>query len=650
MLLYQLSIGSGVADIFRERRERKFVNYHNITPADLLEAWIPAVGEEVRWGRAQFRDLAPVTEFAIADSAFNERELQAAGYRSTTTVPLLIDLDGFSGSPDPAVAGRLAAQKERGGADLLFVGKVSPHKGQHDLVKALAAYRRLYDPQARLHLVGGAISDEYRSRPSNGSPPSWISLDAVDIAGSVTHEELIAYYDAADAFVCLSNHEGFCVPLLEAMYHRLAHRGLHQHRGPRDGAGSRADPAQQGAGAGGGGHRPGDPRSQAPIDADRGGGGTGPHLRPPPGKGRVRHRPRRRPSPRDVVSHGVTAVPMRVTFVVPRYGIGIIGGAESAARAFAEHLVAHKGWEVDVLTSCAEDFVTWADVFSPGEEWINGVRVRRFAASAGRDPSFHPFSASLLADPAGASLDQAERWIDLQGPVIPDLADAAAGADADALVFYPYLYYPTVRVIGRVRTPTILHPAAHDEPALHLPVFPRVFEAADGLVLQTTAERDLVQRTFPVATHHQLLVGLGVDDPDEIAVDRHVGHPAGGDPYLVCLGRVDRHKGTGLLASLFGAYKQRHPGGLSPDSGRPGGRGTRGAPGHRRGGSGVRTGEVGAPRRGGGAGVALSVGGILAGGRRSVERPHPGVGHRGVCRHRRALPAIGRWTEFRRVR
>ncbi|MBF6557190.1 MAG: glycosyltransferase family 4 protein [Acidimicrobiales bacterium] len=220
VLLYQLSIGSGVADIFRGRSERKFVNYHNITPADLLEAWVPAVGEEVRLGRAQLRDLASVTEFAIADSEFNERELQAAGYRSTTTVPLLIDLDGFAGSPDPALAARLAGQKADGGADLLFVGKVSPHKGQHDLVKALAAYRRLYDPKARLHLVGGAISDEYRLAVERFAQELDL-VDAVEIAGSVTHEELIAYYAASDVFVCLSNHEGFCVPLLESMYHRL---------------------------------------------------------------------------------------------------------------------------------------------------------------------------------------------------------------------------------------------------------------------------------------------------------------------------------------------------------------------------------------------------------------------------------------------
>jgi glycosyltransferase involved in cell wall biosynthesis len=220
VLLYQLSIGSGVADVFRERGERKFVNYHNITPADLLDAWVPSVGEEVRRGRAQLRDLAPVTEFAIADSSYNEAELQAAGYRSTTTVPLLVDLEGFAGAPDRALAARLADEKSGGGADLLFVGKVSPHKGQHDLVKALAAYRRLYDPRARLRLVGGPISDAYQSAVEKFAHE--LGLDrAVDFAGSVSHEELIAYYGAADAFVCLSNHEGFCVPLLEAMYHRL---------------------------------------------------------------------------------------------------------------------------------------------------------------------------------------------------------------------------------------------------------------------------------------------------------------------------------------------------------------------------------------------------------------------------------------------
>ncbi len=245
--------------------------------------------------------------------------------------------------------------------------------------------------------------------------------------------------------------------------------------------------------------------------------------------------------------------------MVPRYGPSIIGGAESAARAFAERLVSCKGWEVDVLTSCAEDFVTWADVLPPGEEEVNGVRVVRFPSSAGRDPSFHPLSASLLADPAHASLADAEEWVERQGPVVPKLVEAALDSSSDALIFYPYLYYPTVRLIDRTATPTILHPAAHDEPALRLPVFARVFDAADGLVFQTVAERELVQTRFPIATHRQLLLGLGVDEPGPASS----GVLARPDvPYLVCLGRVDRHKGSLLLADLFAAYKRRRPGPL----------------------------------------------------------------------------------------
>lgn len=251
---------------------------------------------------------------------------------------------------------------------------------------------------------------------------------------------------------------------------------------------------------------------------------------------------------------------MRVAFVVPRYGPEIIGGAETAARRLAEGLAAEKGWEVEVLTSCAEDFVTWADVYPEGDHPINGVVVHRFRSAAGRDPSFHPLSAALLADPGAASMADAERWLDLQGPVTPTLAEAAEASTAEVVVFYPYLYYPTARVIDRIDAPTVLHPAAHDEPALHLPVFPRVFAAADALVFQTEAERELVQGIFPVASHHQMLLGLGVDDPPEGSLTGEPDDPPVPEvPYLLCLGRVDDHKGTTTLASMFSVYKQRHP-------------------------------------------------------------------------------------------
>jgi len=254
--------------------------------------------------------------------------------------------------------------------------------------------------------------------------------------------------------------------------------------------------------------------------------------------------------------------PLNVLFVVPRYGPEVVGGAETAARLLAEHLALLPGWEVGVATTGAKDFVTWEEEYPPGRKWINGVRVDRYASEHGRLPDFHPLSAALLADPTRATGEEADRWLEYQGPYCPALVEAVATTEADVVVFYPYLYFPTVRAIGRVRVPAVLHPAAHDEPALRLPIFPAVYDAADALVFQTRAERRLVENTFPVAHHRQLLLGLGVDDPDEVGVAA-TGYLLGGGertPYLICLGRVDRMKGSHLLASWFAHYKRRRPG------------------------------------------------------------------------------------------
>jgi glycosyltransferase involved in cell wall biosynthesis len=219
-LLYQCSTGNLMADFLLERREPKLVNYHNLTPPALLEGWDPGAVHAVTVGRHQLGRLAPETVLAIAMSRFSELELKDAGYRSTAVVPPLFDLQTLNREADPATLDRLQADRERGGADLLFVGRISPSKSQHDLVKALAAYRRTYDSRARLRLVGRASSPAYGA--ALGRFVADLGLeDSVDFAGSVTTGELVAYYQAADAFVCCSDHEGFGVPLLEAMHHQV---------------------------------------------------------------------------------------------------------------------------------------------------------------------------------------------------------------------------------------------------------------------------------------------------------------------------------------------------------------------------------------------------------------------------------------------
>lgn len=255
---------------------------------------------------------------------------------------------------------------------------------------------------------------------------------------------------------------------------------------------------------------------------------------------------------------------MKVAFVTPRYGREVLGGAELGARMLAERLAVRPGFDVHALTTTALDAQTWQDSYPAGESALDGVRVHRFAVDAGRHPDLAQLSRRVLADPYRSLPFEQRLFFEQQGPVSHGLLDAVAGCDADALVFYPYLYHPTVVGAPLVGRRAIVHPAAHDEPMLRLPVLRPVFRGAGGLVFQTISERRLLEREVDVGAVPQLLLGLGVDDV-------HVGDPAaaraavgvGDRPFLLYVGRVDGGKGTTTLAELFTAYKAHHPGPLA---------------------------------------------------------------------------------------
>jgi len=221
-LLYHSSVGSPVADFVRARDEPLIVDYHNITPPEFFTRWEPATAATLLKGRRQLAELEPRTELGIADSAFNARELEDLGVARTAVVPILLDVAALDATPpDPATLDRLNSARARGGgADWLFVGRLAPNKAQHDIVKAFAAYRRLHDDRARLHLVGGTSSHQYEQALRDFVDALGLGA-VVDLSGPVTHSALMAYYASADVLVVCSDHEGFCVPLLEAMHHRV---------------------------------------------------------------------------------------------------------------------------------------------------------------------------------------------------------------------------------------------------------------------------------------------------------------------------------------------------------------------------------------------------------------------------------------------
>lgn len=211
-LLYHCSIGNEVVDRLLARPEPLIVDYHNLTPVAHLLRWAPDMAHLAGWGRGQLGDLAARAVLGIGDSAFNAADLTAAGFARVAVVPILLDVADLrhDGPPRP----------DRTGHRWLFVGRVVPNKAQHDIVLAFAWYRAVHDPTAELHLVGRDAAPAYARAVRDLI--SELDLDgAVRMVGGIDDAALTREYAEADVFVCLSEHEGFCIPVLEAMANKV---------------------------------------------------------------------------------------------------------------------------------------------------------------------------------------------------------------------------------------------------------------------------------------------------------------------------------------------------------------------------------------------------------------------------------------------
>lgn len=212
VLLYHFSIGSELSSFFAGLPDRKVLVYHNITPAEFFVGINPRVADRCRRGRWELERLASATDLALGVSEFNRRELEAAGFRRTGVVPILVDWDSYA---VPPVRRILEAYRE--GTNLLFVGRLAPNKRVEDLIKTYYFYRRL-DPRSRLLVVGTAVDMEPYLAACQRLAQELGVADAVVFTGAVPQAELVSYYRVASVFLTLSEHEGFCVPLLEAMH------------------------------------------------------------------------------------------------------------------------------------------------------------------------------------------------------------------------------------------------------------------------------------------------------------------------------------------------------------------------------------------------------------------------------------------------
>jgi glycosyltransferase involved in cell wall biosynthesis len=251
---------------------------------------------------------------------------------------------------------------------------------------------------------------------------------------------------------------------------------------------------------------------------------------------------------------------VKIAVVVQRYGADINGGAEQHARYIAERLA--KRAEVEVLTTCARDYITWKNELPAGEHTVNGVRVRRFPVSRPRrTPEFGRLSTLVFEQPH--SVADELRWLKSEGPTSPALIRHIRRARNafDFFVFFSYRYYHAWHGARAVPTKAIIVPTAERDPAIGLSIFQPVLAGARALMYNSFEERALIdhlsQRHGP-----SIVVGVGSEIPKRTAPGRFRRKFGVRRPFAIYIGRIDENKGCRDLFDHFQRYATMYPGGL----------------------------------------------------------------------------------------
>jgi glycosyltransferase involved in cell wall biosynthesis len=264
---------------------------------------------------------------------------------------------------------------------------------------------------------------------------------------------------------------------------------------------------------------------------------------------------------------------LRLAFVVQRYGLDIAGGAEYHCRLVAEHLARRA--EVEVLTTCASDYITWANHYPEGLERLNGIPVRRFRVKRSRDAArFAEWSARVLppevalgpgASPSGrapvsarGSLGDELRWLEEEGPFSPRLVREIERRRShfDFFIFFSYRYYTTYHGLRAVADKALLVPTAEDDGVYRIAIFPPLFRAPRGIVYNSPEERAMIEAA---SGNHDVpgdVVGVGSAVPESVDAERFRRKHGIRDRFVLYLGRIDENKGCREMFTFFRRYRE----------------------------------------------------------------------------------------------
>lgn len=212
LLIYHFSVGSEVSRFVRALPNRKILIYHNITPPSFLKGYDDFIREILANGYDELKLFVGMCELALGDSEFNRLELEAMGFTPTAVLPIILDFDKYTNLLDDTVLRRY----DDGWKNIVFVGRVVPNKCQEDILLAFHWYQKYVNPRSRLFLIGKRGIERYDLMLEELTQR--LQIQHVHLLGQVTDAELSAYYKTAHLLLCMSEHEGFNVPMLEAMH------------------------------------------------------------------------------------------------------------------------------------------------------------------------------------------------------------------------------------------------------------------------------------------------------------------------------------------------------------------------------------------------------------------------------------------------
>jgi glycosyltransferase involved in cell wall biosynthesis len=253
---------------------------------------------------------------------------------------------------------------------------------------------------------------------------------------------------------------------------------------------------------------------------------------------------------------------MKLAVVVQRYGTAVNGGAELHARYIAERLARHA--DVEVLTTCATDYITWRNELPAGVEIVNGVSVRRFTVKHERDPEVFGRVQKRVFEQTHSVADELD-WLDAEGPTSPALVDylAKRGADFDFIVFFSYRYYHAYHGVRAAAGRAVLVPTAERDETIGLSIFVPVFRSVRALMYNSPEERLMIETVARNQDVPGVVVGVGSDVPHNPQPGRFRSKYNIRGPFAVYVGRIDENKGCDELFEYFRGYASRAYGRLT---------------------------------------------------------------------------------------